>query len=79
MSSWYEEFTEEERRFIADEAKKKLAAKKEGKICLVCSEFLRYADNNCLSHNKKCFICFPCRTSEINKVIYGIQEIKENS
>lgn len=79
MSSWFEELTEEERKFFADEAKRRIAAKKEGSFCLICSEFYRYAEKNCYSKGKQVFICFPCRNSTVNQVIYDIQEEKDQT
>jgi hypothetical protein len=67
-------------QLMRDHVKNKVARKKfqaDGEQCHVCKEFVLWAQINCLSKNDKVFVCFPCRTSEVNKVVYEIQEITD--
>ncbi len=72
MSNLFDEISRERLRRLADEVKDKIAAKKkDGEFCLICRNFVMWAEKN----TDKGFICYSCK-NPTNQVIYDYQEIK---
>lgn len=67
----YDEFSKESLKSLADEAKKKIAAKKrhmDGETCKWCTNFCFYAEKNF----GDIFLCFSCN-NHINRTLLGLE------
>lgn len=66
----YDELSRESLKVLADEARKKIAAKNtklDGKTCIWCTNFCPYAENNF----GDIFLCYSCN-NYMNRVILGL-------